>query len=78
MIFDFFQNQKSQGSQDISSADLMEAFVNNDIKTMSKDTLYKSLDKLQEEGKIEKPEKGVYQLKIENENEKGEEELPGL
>lgn len=78
LIFDFFQNQKSQGSQDISSADLMEAFVNNDIKTMSKDTLYKSLDKLQEEGKIEKPEKGVYQLKIENENEKGEEELPGL
>lgn len=78
LIYNYFQSQSSQGSQNVSSKDLMKIFVNNFTQTMSKDTLYKSLDKLLEEGKIEKPEKGVYQLKIENEDEKGEEELPGL
>lgn len=72
LIYNYCQSLSSQGSPTTSSADLMKMFVSNDTKTMAKDTLYKSLDKLQEEGKIEKLEKGVYQLKIENENEKGE------
>ena len=73
LIYNYCQSQSSQGSQITVTADLMKTFVNNDTKTMSKDTLYKSLDKLKAEGKIETPEKGVYKLKNENENEKGEE-----
>lgn len=70
LIYNYCQSQSSQGSQGISSADLMTMFVNNVTQTMSKDTLYKSLDKLKEEGKINQLKKGVYQLKIQNEDEK--------
>jgi predicted transcriptional regulator of viral defense system len=56
----------------------MKMFVSNDSKTMAKDTLYALLKKLTAEGKIERLEKGVYKLKRENEDEKGEGELLGL
>lgn len=72
-IYDYFKSQSSQGIQRITATDLMTVYVSGVVKTMSKDTLYKSLDKLKTEGKIESTEKGVYQLKSENENEKGEE-----
>jgi hypothetical protein len=76
LIYNYFQS--SQGSQSILSADLMKMFVSNDSKTMAKDTLYALLKKLTAEGKIERLEKGVYKLKRENEDEKGEGELLGL
>jgi hypothetical protein len=70
LIYNYCQSQSSQGSQGISSSDLMTMFVSNVTQTMSKDTLYKSLDKLKEEGKINQLKKGVYQIKIQNEDEK--------
>jgi hypothetical protein len=70
LIYNYCQSQSSQGSQSFLSADLMETFVNNDTKTMSKDTLYKSIEKLKLEGKIENAEKGVYQLVTKEDDEK--------
>jgi RecA-family ATPase len=70
LIYNYCQSQISQGSQSISSADLMDTFVKNDAKTMSKDTLYKSIEKLKLEGKLKNAEKGVYQLVTKEDDEK--------
>jgi hypothetical protein len=70
LIYNYCQSKDSQGSQSFLSADLMDTFVNNDPRTMSKDTLYKSIEKLKVEGKLENAEKGVYQLVTKEEDDK--------
>ena len=40
---------------------------------MARDTLFKSLEKLRNEGKIESSEKGKYQLKMKRDDAKGDE-----
>ncbi|WP_396143660.1 AAA family ATPase [Flavobacterium sp.] len=69
-ILNFIQNQSSQNSQVTYSADLKKEFVDNDSKTMSKDTLYKSLEKLINEGTIEKVKMGEYIIKKRKEDER--------
>jgi len=61
LIYDFVKSQTSQTSQIISTKELNVEFVQND--TMSRDTLHKSLKKLENEGKIIKAAHGNYQLK---------------
>ena len=73
LIYNYIQSQGSQGSQTVVAGDLIKNFVSNDTRTMSKDTLYKSLDKLKQDGKIESLEKGKYQLKMKKDDAKGDE-----
>jgi hypothetical protein len=73
LIFNYIQSQSSLGSQTVRSSDLMKTFVLNDPKTMAKDTLFKSLEKLRNEGKIESSKKGKYQLKMKRDDAKGNE-----
>ena len=67
-IFNYIQNQHSQGSQTTFSSDLMKQFVQSDTKIMSKDTLYKSLEKLIDDGSVEFVKKGEYKIKKRNED----------
>lgn len=73
LIFNYIQSQSSLGSQTVRSGDLMKTFVLNDPKTMARDTLFKSLEKLRNEGKIESSEKGKYQLKMKKDDAKEDE-----
>lgn len=73
LIYNYIQSQSSLGSQTVRSSDLMKTFVLNDPKTMARDTLFKSLEKLRNEGKIESSEKGKYQLKMKRDDAKGDE-----
>jgi hypothetical protein len=75
-IYTYIQSQSSQGSHTILTNDLMTTFVLNDPKTMSKDTLYKSLDKLKQDGKIESIGAGKYKLKMKKDD--AAEEKPSL
>ena len=59
-IYDYFVSTTSTGSTSITTAQLYENFV--ETNTMAKDTLYRSLDKLRTDGKIDKVKKGVYTL----------------
>lgn len=68
LLLNHIQNQHSQGSQITLTGDLKKIYVENDTKTMSKDTLHKSLDKLVEDGEIEIIKRGQYQLKMKEEN----------
>jgi hypothetical protein len=54
----------------------MKTFVLNDPKTMSKDTLYKSLEKLKQDGNIESQGMGKYKLKMKKDD--AAEEKPSL
>lgn len=76
LIYNYIQSQSSLGSQTVRSADLMKTFVLNDPKTMARDTLFKSLEKLRNEGKIENQGMGKYQLKMKKDD--AEEETPSL
>lgn len=67
-ILNYIQNQSSQNSQTTFTSDLKKEFVENDTKTMSKDTLHKSLDKLMDEGTIELVKRGEYKIKERNED----------
>jgi hypothetical protein len=62
LIHNYFLNQHSKGSQTISSTELMQNFVSND--TMSKDTLYKKITALEDDGVVERKEKGIYTIKL--------------
>lgn len=62
LIYNYIQSQHSKGSQATLTAELKKTFVENDTKTMSKDTMHKSLDKLMEDGKIESKKRGEYQI----------------
>lgn len=73
LIYNYIQSQGSQGSHTVVAGDLIKNFVSNDTRTMSKDTLYKSLDKLKQDGKIESSEKGKYQLKMKKDDAKRDE-----
>jgi hypothetical protein len=73
LIFNYIQSQSSLGSQTVPTGDLMKTFVLNDPKTMAKDTLYKSLEKLRNDGKIENQGMGKYQLKMKKDDAKGDE-----
>ncbi|HEX8577915.1 MAG TPA: AAA family ATPase [Flavobacterium sp.] len=68
-ILSYIQSKRSQDSQTTLTADLKRDFVDNDTKIMSKDTLYKSLDKLVNEGLIEMVKKGEYTIKMKDERE---------
>lgn len=68
LLLSHMQNQFSQGSQITLTGDLKKIYVENDTKTMSKDTLHKSLDKLVADGEIEIIKRGQYQLKIKEKN----------
>lgn len=63
LVYKYIQSQYSQNSQATLTGDLKVKFVENDTKTMSKDTLHKSLEKLINEGKIESKEHGKYIIK---------------
>jgi hypothetical protein len=69
LIYDHINSQHSQYSLPTSTGELKKVFVENNTKIMSKDTLHKSLDKLMEEGKIDNPKHGTYQLKMKGKNE---------
>jgi hypothetical protein len=75
LIYTYIQSQSSLGSQTIPTGDLMKTFVLNDPKTMAKDTLFKSLEKLRNDGKIENQGMGKYQLKMKKDDA---EETPSL
>lgn len=60
IIYEYIKSQTSQTSQIITTAVLNEEFVQNN--TMSKDTLHKSLNKLEKEGRIVKESHGNYKL----------------
>jgi hypothetical protein len=75
LIFTFIQSQSSLGSQTIPTGDLMKTFVLNDPKTMSKDTLYKSLEKLKQDGNIESQGMGKYKLKMKKDDAADENSL---
>lgn len=67
-ILNYIQNQNSQNSQTTLTADLKREFVENDTKTMSKDTLHKSIDKLIDDGFIEIVKRGEYKIKKRSED----------
>jgi len=69
IIYDYMESQSSQGSQYILSSDLQKQFVESN--TMSKDTLYKNINKLDERGKIERLKKGTYAIANYKNNEDG-------
>ena len=76
LVHNYIQSHGSHSShcsQTVLSAELIKKFVNNDTRTMSKNTLYKCLDKLRAEEKIESSEKGKYQLKMKKDDTKGDE-----
>lgn len=66
LILDFIQSQCSQGSQHVITKELIAKFVTSG--TMSKDTLHKSLNKLVEEGNINRLGTGKYSIKKEDNN----------
>ena len=66
LIYTYLESQYSKGSQIISSNDLHQNFVSNN--TMSKDTLYKKIATLEEEGIVERLEKGIYNIKLKRDN----------
>lgn len=68
LILNHIQSQYSQGSQTTLTGDLKKNYVENDTKTMSKDTLHKSLDKLIDDNKIEIVKRGEYKPKLKIEN----------
>jgi hypothetical protein len=68
LLLNHMQSQYSQGSQITLTGDLKKIYVENDTKTMSKDTLHKSLDKLVADGEIEIVKRGQYQLKMKEKN----------
>lgn len=76
LIFNYIQSQSSLSSLTVLTGDLMKKFVLNDPKTMAKDTLYKSLEKLRNDGKIENQGMGKYQLKMKKDD--AGEETPSL
>ncbi|WP_028890807.1 AAA family ATPase [Tenacibaculum sp. 47A_GOM-205m] len=67
-VYDFIQSLDSQGSLTISASILQNQFVKT--STMSKQTLYTCLNKLESEDLIEKEEKGIYKLKMKKSNER--------
>ena len=69
LIYKYIQSQGSQGSLVVTTDKLMSEFVQNNTRVMSKDTLFKSLNKLEINGKIKKQGKGKY---INNEVGNGE------
>lgn len=71
LIYEYIQSQISQGSMTIKSVHLVKKFVENDTKIMSRDTLFKSLDKLKLEGKIDSYKRGEYTIKMKKGDEKG-------
>jgi hypothetical protein len=58
LVDKYCQNQTIQGIQDIKWAELVKEFVAKDV--CSVDTLNKSCNRLIEQGKLTKPEKGIY------------------
>ncbi|MEH6770054.1 AAA family ATPase [Maribacter arcticus] len=66
LVYSYLLSQHSKGSQTISSTDLHENFVSND--TMSKDTLYKKITTLEEEGVMQRLAKGIYSIKFNTED----------
>ncbi len=66
LILDYFQSQTSQDSPVFSSSTLMSEFVKT--KKMSKDTMYRSLDKLSEENVIARLGRGEYGIVKPNSN----------
>lgn len=63
LVYNYIKSKYSLGSQPTLTGDLKKTFVENSTKTMAKDTLYKCLDKLIQENKIEKQEHGSYIIK---------------
>lgn len=60
LILDFIE-AKTEAQELVKTNDLMVEFVNS--KVMSKPTMYSCLSKLEGQGKITKPQKGLYKLK---------------
>jgi len=71
LIYEYIQSQGSQGSKTIKSADLVKKFVENSTKIMSRDTLFKSLDKLKLDGRIDHFKRGDYAIKMKKKDENG-------
>lgn len=61
-VYNYMVDMVNQGNQTISTADLKSGLVHNMDKTMSVDTLHKSINKLLDGGEIIKLEKGQYTL----------------
>ncbi|PHN94729.1 hypothetical protein CSC80_05115 [Maribacter sp. 6B07] len=64
---DFLVSQYSLGSQTISSEEITKEFV--ETNTMSKDTCYKKIKVLQDEGFLERTGKGTYNITINTDDE---------
>jgi len=71
LIYEYIYSKSSQGSKTIKSADLVNSFVHGDNKIMSRDTLFKSLHKLEAQKKIDRSKRGDYAIKMKKEDEKG-------
>jgi len=61
-IYNYFQNQYSQGIQTISTSTIANDLVFSDKPTMSTDTFHKAKNRLIEKEKIKKVRHGVYSL----------------
>ena len=78
LIYNYIESISSQVSQPSLSGNrtttkmLMSEFVENDSRTMSKDTLHKGLLKLEKESKIKREKKGVYILNSKVEDERND------
>lgn len=62
VVYEFIESQTSQTSQTITTSELMDKFIYNEDPVMSKDTLHKSLNKLNQDDSIKKVKNGVYKL----------------
>lgn len=70
-LYNYFVSQSGQDSPTTISANtLKKEFV--ETSTMSKDTLYRQLGNLVDEGKLLKPQKATYKLNTNNEEGNGE------
>jgi archaellum biogenesis ATPase FlaH len=78
LIYNYIESRSSQVSQASSKGGstttrmLMSEFVENDSRSMSKDTLHKGLLKLEKESKIKREKKGVYILNSKVEDERND------
>ncbi|HLV64126.1 AAA family ATPase [Galbibacter sp.] len=66
LIYDYIKSKSSTDSTMVKSKELISTFVST--STMSKDTLYKKLDIIENEGALEKIKKGLYEIKNDNDN----------
>lgn len=64
IVYDTMVDLINQGNQTISTSDLKVRLVNGEDKLMSLDTLHNAINKLLDDGKVNKVKRGRYILKV--------------